>query len=86
MNADNPVIVADNVGGIESFVGPPGAHRAERVSKRRGTVMGARPWQDLFEFRVVLIERDVDGIGGNEALNDLRIAEVLQEVGHDVNR
>jgi hypothetical protein len=38
------------------------------------------------EFRVVLIERDVDGIGGNEALNDLRIAEVLQEVGHDVNR
>ena len=50
-----------------------------------GPAAGARPRQDLLELRVVLVQRDVDGIGGDEALNDLGIAEILQQFGHRID-
>jgi len=47
---------------------------------------GAGPRQDLAELGVLGVERYVGGVGGNHAVDDISVQQVLQPLADDLDR
>src|SRR5580693_6722651 len=71
---------------VERLVFPAGEHLAEIAEERLRAVGGAGPRHDLAELGVLRVKRDVDGVGGDQAVDDIGIQQVLQPLADDLDR